>query len=181
MPHVKRGNPSKSSFSRNQGFTSSSFGNDPLTERVVCDVCVRIDGLSRIRGTDVVLCFNCRATAENELGEKLEAIPISSQKVVGPHDESLRGVAKLGNPNSSDFRMGISEGPKRSRPRRCAYPSCPERVRRWQIACVDHYSLLTPALKAEFRKSFGQPNRRDVWKRIERYLAARKRLMEIAS
>lgn len=61
----------------------------------------------------------------------------------------------------------------------CVAPDCEIRTAERFITCGTHWHQLPASLQDAFHQSFGKPNRREVWKRIERYLAYRARLLEL--
>lgn len=61
----------------------------------------------------------------------------------------------------------------------CVAPDCEIRTAERFIVCATHWHQLPTSLQDAFYQSFAKPNRRQVWKQIERYLSYRARFVEL--
>lgn len=164
---------------RGQGMHSAAYAT-PVEAPVQdsCDLCATLIHLKEqtIDGERVVVCIHCLKSAGADLSQwKKISRPGPATDV--PID--ARGLAQTVGTSrgAGDWRESMRKLYKNVR--LCAYPECQSRCKGAQVACREHWELLTDDLQEEFKASFLKPHRRDVFKKCERYLAIRHRLREL--
>lgn len=184
MPKPTVSNPSRNprgSSRGGSGIAATGWATEPAPEALapcsVCDHRVRTVSVTRT-GDNRLVCRACCKRA----GIPFEADHADQKRPEGVDGRALQRFVKASR--EFGYLEGLSLRDRNKigseRARRCAWPECRSRTPMTMPLCRVHWRDVPEHLRSEFRASNKKPERREVWKRIERYAVIRHRLTQKA-